>query len=127
MSDVLDPVALRVLERDLGRSAARDFAGRYLAELPARIARLHRAVRNGDVEEGYAAALSLSSTSGMVGAVVLARLARGFAAAARHGLGWPAARALGDLSAAARVTREELTTTLEATPPPSPVISPLSG
>jgi hypothetical protein len=127
MSAVLDPAALRMLEDDLGRTAARDFAGRYLAELPARIARLHRAVRDGDIEEGYAAALSLSSTSGMVGAVVVARLARGFAAAARHGLGWPAARALGDLAAAARVTRAELAATLTSPAPPSRQVSRLPG
>jgi hypothetical protein len=127
MSSVLDPGALRMLEDDLGRTAARDFAGRYLAELPARIARLHRAVRDGDIEEGYAAALSLSSTSGMVGAVVVARFPRGFAAAARHGLGWPAARALGDLAAAARVTCTELNATLSTPTPPSPVVSRLPG
>jgi hypothetical protein len=127
MSAVLDPVALRTLECDLGVEAARDFAGRYLAELPARVARLHRAVRDGDIEEGYAAALSLSSTSGMVGAVVVARLARGFAAAARHGLGWPAARALGDLSAAARVTRTELAATLGVTGSPSLTVCRLPG
>jgi hypothetical protein len=127
MSAVLDPGALRALEDDLGRTAARDFAGRYLAELPARIARLQRAVRDGDIEEGYAAALSLSSTSGMVGAVVVARLARGFAVAARHGLGWPAARSLGDISAAARVTCAELSTTLSTPAPPSHVVSRLPG
>jgi hypothetical protein len=127
MSDVLDPVALRMLEHDLGPDAARDFAGRYLAELPARISRLHRAVRAGDIEEGYAAALSLSSTSGMVGAVVVARLARGYASAARHGLGWPAARALGDLSAAARVTCAELATTLSVPAPPSAAVYRLPG
>ena len=127
MSAVLDPGALRMLEDDLGHRAAHDFAGRYLAELPSRIARLHRAVRDGDIEEGYAAALSLSSTSGMVGAVVVARLSRGFAVAARHGLGWPAARALGDLSAAARVTCSELATALAAPAPPSQMVSRLPG
>jgi len=127
VSAILDPVALRALESDLGPDAARDFAGRYLAELPARVARLHRAVRDGDIEDGYAAALSLSSTSGMVGAVVVARLARRFAAAARHGLGWPAARTLGDLSAAARVTRTELTATLRQPDPPSRAVYRLPG
>ncbi|MPV37981.1 hypothetical protein [Georgenia subflava] len=115
MSAILDPTPLRCLCDDVGPYAAKDFAGRWLDTLEPRVTRLRQAVLEGDVDESYAAALSLQTSSLMVGAELLARHAQVFARAALQGLGWPALRALAELTTTARMTTSELTDAMAAT------------
>lgn len=82
---VLDPDALRALVADVGDDAAACFASRYAEMLPVRLDRLAAALRDGDSEEGYVVALSLYSSSAMVGAAALTEAAYGAAVLLRAG------------------------------------------
>lgn len=71
---VLDPNPLLHLIEDAGAEVAEGFFQTYLQMLPLRTAKLSRVLFAGDQEATLDAVLSLKSTSGMVGAVRLARL-----------------------------------------------------
>lgn len=108
MTTIFDPGALVTLGRDLGDDAARQFATRYAAMLEERLRRLDDCVRSGEVEDAYAAALSLYSSSAMVGAQALARTAADVATALRHNTLEPAQYANAGLVVLAAQTREAM-------------------
>lgn len=108
MTAILDPGALQTLGRDLGDDAARQFAATYAAMLDNRVNRLDSSVATGDLEEAYVAALSLHSSSAMVGAQALAETAATVAAALRRRDPTPALRARARLAALAQQTRAAL-------------------
>lgn len=92
-AELVDAEALRDLARQVGVGAAADFAARYLEALPARLARLRAAALSRDSDGCLAAALSLRSSSAMVGAQPLAEAAEEYVVAARSGR-WPSLRTL---------------------------------
>ncbi|WP_127573462.1 hypothetical protein [Georgenia faecalis] len=84
-STTIDPGPLLALAADVGPDATRSFAQRYATMLPQRISRLQTAVLTGDLEDGFVAALSLHTSSTMVGAHHLAAEAQRLAALLRAG------------------------------------------
>lgn len=105
MTPIFDPGPLATLGRDLGDDAACQFAMRYAAMLEERLRRLDDCVRSGEVDDAYAAALSLYSSSAMVGAEALARTAADVATALRHNTLGPAQYAYAGLVTLAEQTR----------------------
>ncbi|WP_127131093.1 Hpt domain-containing protein [Georgenia sp. SYP-B2076] len=93
MSAVLSPGGLRDLGDDVGDDVAHGFAARYLSMLEGRVDRLRTAVEHDDAVTAHVAALSLHSSSTMVGADALAEVARSLTAYLRSGA-LSAARAL---------------------------------
>jgi hypothetical protein len=72
MTDAVDRAALCRLAEEVGPQGARQFAERYLRVLGERLERLRLAVATGDRPGVRDAALSLASSSTMVGAAPLA-------------------------------------------------------
>ncbi|MFJ4208470.1 Hpt domain-containing protein [Paenarthrobacter sp. NPDC089675] len=74
---LVDPAALSELRAELGgdESIVSNFVRNYVAMLPWRVARLHHALDNLDIEDAMDAVLSLKTSSHMVGAICLRRLA----------------------------------------------------
>ncbi|MGW9413038.1 Hpt domain-containing protein [Arthrobacter cupressi] len=73
---LVDPAVLRGLQAELGDASVIDaFVRSYVAMLPSRLARLHHALDTGDIAGALDAVLSLKTSSDMVGAVCLRRLA----------------------------------------------------
>ncbi|WP_347110080.1 Hpt domain-containing protein [Paenarthrobacter sp. S56] len=74
---LVDPTALSSLQAELGgdQSIVNTFVRNYVAMLPWRVARLHHALDNLDIEDAMDAVLSLKTSSSMVGAICLRRLA----------------------------------------------------
>ena len=74
---VVDHTVLTELQAELGGDPAiiHAFVRNYVALLPWRVSRLHRALDNLDIEDAMDAVLSLKTSSHMVGAVCMNRLA----------------------------------------------------
>ncbi|MFJ4170226.1 Hpt domain-containing protein [Paenarthrobacter sp. NPDC089714] len=74
---LVDHTVLTELQAELGgdHSLVSTFVRNYVAMLPWRVARLHHALDNLDLEDAMDAVLSLKTSSEMVGAVCLRRLA----------------------------------------------------
>ncbi|MEV7660564.1 Hpt domain-containing protein [Paenarthrobacter sp. NPDC089316] len=74
---VVDHTVLVELQAELGGDPAiiHAFVRNYVALLPWRVSRLHRALDNLDIEDAMDAVLSLKTSSHMVGAVCMNRLA----------------------------------------------------
>lgn len=76
MSGVINTTTLVELCEDIGTGATRDFIQGYLAMLDGRVRRLRDAVADEDLEAAQVAAMSLHSSSVMVGAEPLAEVAK---------------------------------------------------
>ncbi len=74
---LVDRTVLTELQAELGGDQAIicAFVRNYVALLPWRVSRLHRALENLDMEEAMDAVLSLKTSSHMVGAICMNRLA----------------------------------------------------
>ncbi|MFJ4028291.1 Hpt domain-containing protein [Paenarthrobacter sp. NPDC089989] len=74
---LVDHTVLTELQAELGGDHAivSSFVRNYVAMLPWRVARLHHALDNLDLEDAMDAVLSLKTSSEMVGAICLRRLA----------------------------------------------------
>ncbi|MFE4198369.1 Hpt domain-containing protein [Paenarthrobacter sp. NPDC056912] len=74
---LVDHTVLTELQAELGGDHAiiSAFVRNYVALLPWRVSRLHRALENLDLEDAMDAVLSLKTSSQMVGAVCMDRLA----------------------------------------------------
>ncbi|MEV7605050.1 Hpt domain-containing protein [Paenarthrobacter sp. NPDC089322] len=74
---LVDPSVLTELQAELGgdQSIVTAFVRNYVAMLPWRVSRLHHAVDNLDMEDAMDAVLSLKTSSHMVGATCMQRLA----------------------------------------------------
>ena len=108
MSAVLSPDAVRGLQEDVGDDAARGFVATFLAMLEARVDRVRAAVELDDAATAHVAALSLHSSSAMVGAHALAELGRALSAALRCGAVGPARALLPELMILAAATAAAL-------------------
>jgi len=75
---LVDRTVLIALQAELGGDQAiiGAFVRNYVALLPWRVSRLHRALDNADMEDAMDAVLSLKTSSHMVGAICMDRLAR---------------------------------------------------
>ncbi|WP_354512712.1 Hpt domain-containing protein [Paenarthrobacter sp. 4246] len=73
----MDRTVLTELQAELGGDQAiiTAFVRNYVALLPWRVSRLHRALENLDMEDAMDAVLSLKTSSQMVGAICMDRLA----------------------------------------------------
>ncbi|WP_422933890.1 Hpt domain-containing protein [Sinomonas sp. P47F7] len=104
---LVDPAALGLLAEDVGPASAAGFARDFAAMWPRRRAAIDLALGCGDFDAALEAALSLRTSSVMVGATRLAGLALRVEAALRANDGAAAAQLLapvarcGDLTAAA--------------------------
>ena len=76
MGGVVNQRAVLELCKDIGTAATRDFIYGYLAMLSGRVSRLRDAVAADDLEGARVAAMSLHSSSVMVGADPLADVAK---------------------------------------------------
>ncbi|MET4621640.1 HPt (histidine-containing phosphotransfer) domain-containing protein [Arthrobacter sp. 2762] len=74
---LVDPTVLTGLQAELGgdRSIVTRFVRNYIDLLPWRVDRLHHALNNLDMEDAMDAVLSLKTSSHMVGAICMRRLA----------------------------------------------------
>lgn len=74
---LVDPTVLTGLQAELGgdRSIVTRFVRNYIDLLPWRVDRLHHALNNLDMEDAMDAVLSLKTSSHMVGAICMSRLA----------------------------------------------------
>jgi HPt (histidine-containing phosphotransfer) domain-containing protein len=74
---LVDRTVLTALQAELGGDEAiiGAFVRNYVALLPWRVSRLHRALENRDMEDAMDAVLSLKTSSHMVGAICMSRLA----------------------------------------------------
>ncbi|MCD4852180.1 Hpt domain-containing protein [Arthrobacter sp. AK01] len=74
---LVDRTVLTELQAELGGDQAiiGAFVRNYVALLPWRVSRLHRALENLDMEDAMDAVLSLKTSSHMVGAICMNRLA----------------------------------------------------
>jgi len=74
---LVDPTVLSGLQAELGgdRSIVTRFVRNYIDLLPWRVDRLHHALNNLDMEDAMDAVLSLKTSSHMVGAICMSRLA----------------------------------------------------
>ncbi|WGM21643.1 Hpt domain-containing protein [Paenarthrobacter sp. OM7] len=74
---LVDRTVLTELQAELGGDHAiiSAFVRNYVALLPWRVSRLHRALENLDMEDAMDAVLSLKTSSHMVGAICMNRLA----------------------------------------------------
>lgn len=74
---LVDPTVLTELQAELGGDQAiiSTFVRNYVDLLPWRVDRLHHAVEKLDIEDAMDAALSLKTSSHMVGAICMSRLA----------------------------------------------------
>jgi len=74
---LVDPAVLIQLQAELGgdRTVVGAFVRTYVELLPWRVARLHHALNNLDIEDAMDAVLSLKTSSEMVGAICMRRLA----------------------------------------------------
>ena len=74
---LVDPTVLAGLQAELGgdRSIVTRFVRNYIDLLPWRVDRLHHALNNLDMEDAMDAVLSLKTSSHMVGAICMSRLA----------------------------------------------------
>ncbi|MEJ1115983.1 Hpt domain-containing protein [Paenarthrobacter sp. CCNWLY172] len=74
---LVDRTVLTELQAELGGDHAiiSAFVRNYVALLPWRVSRLHRALENLDMEDAMDAVLSLKTSSHMVGAICINRLA----------------------------------------------------
>lgn len=74
---LVDPAVLLGLQAELGGDASivTTFVKNYVELLPWRVARLHQSLVNLDMEDAMDAVLSLKTSSHMVGAVCIERLA----------------------------------------------------
>jgi HPt (histidine-containing phosphotransfer) domain-containing protein len=74
---LVDPTVLTGLQAELGgdRSIVTRFVRNYIDLLPWRVDRLHHALNNLDMEDAMDAVLSLKTSSHMVGAICMGRLA----------------------------------------------------
>lgn len=74
---LVDPTVLTGLQAELGgdRSIVSRFVRSYIDLLPWRVGRLHHALNNLDIEDAMDAVLSLKTSSHMVGAICMSRLA----------------------------------------------------
>lgn len=74
---LVDPTVLTELQAELGgdRSIVTRFVRNYIDLLPWRVGRLHHALNNLDIEDAMDAVLSLKTSSHMVGAICMRRLA----------------------------------------------------
>ncbi|WP_448070987.1 Hpt domain-containing protein [Georgenia yuyongxinii] len=108
MSEVLSQVALCALCEELGADAACSFAHRYLDLLEARVQHLTEALAGGDAEAAWVAALSLHSSSAMVGAQALAEVSRALATQLRAGALAAARLVLCEVAALATATARAL-------------------
>ncbi|MGR0158665.1 Hpt domain-containing protein [Paenarthrobacter nitroguajacolicus] len=74
---LVDRTVLTELQAELGGDQAiiGAFVRNYVALLPWRVSRLHRAMENLDMEDAMDAVLSLKTSSHMVGAICMNRLA----------------------------------------------------
>ncbi|HKU34678.1 MAG TPA: Hpt domain-containing protein [Paenarthrobacter sp.] len=82
---LVDRTVLTELQAELGgdQSIVTAFVRNYVAMLPWRVARLHHALDNLDLDDAMDAVLSLKTSSQMVGAVCLQRLATEFEVSVR--------------------------------------------
>lgn len=76
---LVDHTVLTELKAELGGDQAiiSAFVRNYVALLPWRVSRLHRALENLDMDDAMDAVLSLKTSSQMVGAICMDRLATG--------------------------------------------------
>ncbi|MFP3578788.1 Hpt domain-containing protein [Arthrobacter sp. fls2-241-R2A-200] len=74
---LVDHTVLTELQAELGgdQGIILAFVRNYVALLPWRVSRLHRALENLDMEDAMDAVLSLKTSSAMVGAICMNRLA----------------------------------------------------
>lgn len=73
---LVDPAVLHALRSELGdTSVTSAFVRKYVAMLPLRVSRLRHALDEGNMDDAVDAVLSLKTSSDMVGAVCLHRLA----------------------------------------------------
>jgi HPt (histidine-containing phosphotransfer) domain-containing protein len=74
---LVDPTVLTELQAELGgdQSIVSRFVSSYIDLLPWRVGRLHHALNNLDMEDAMDAVLSLKTSSAMVGAICMHRLA----------------------------------------------------
>ncbi|BCW43858.1 hypothetical protein StoSoilB5_10420 [Arthrobacter sp. StoSoilB5] len=74
---LVDPTVLTELQAELGgdQSIVNRFVRSYIDLLPWRVGRLHHALNNLDMEDAMDAVLSLKTSSEMVGAICMRRLA----------------------------------------------------
>ncbi|MET3902337.1 HPt (histidine-containing phosphotransfer) domain-containing protein [Paenarthrobacter sp. 4246] len=77
IDSLVDRTVLTELQAELGGDQAiiTAFVRNYVALLPWRVSRLHRALENLDMEDAMDAVLSLKTSSQMVGAICMDRLA----------------------------------------------------
>nr|WP_256871515.1 Hpt domain-containing protein [Paenarthrobacter nitroguajacolicus] len=76
---MVDPTVLTELQAELGGDQAiiSTFIRNYAELLPWRVERLHHALEKLDIEDAMDAVLSLKTSSHMVGAICMSRLATG--------------------------------------------------
>jgi HPt (histidine-containing phosphotransfer) domain-containing protein len=108
MGEVLSPVALCTLCDELGADAACSFAHHYLSLLDARVQHLTEALAGDDAEAAWVVALSLHSSSAMVGALALAEVSRALATQLRAGALAAARLAMCEVVALATATARAL-------------------
>jgi len=74
---LVDPTVLTELQAELGGDPTiiSTFVGNYVELLPWRVDRLHHALEKVDIEDAMDAVLSLKTSSHMVGAICMSRLA----------------------------------------------------
>ncbi|WP_120521510.1 Hpt domain-containing protein [Arthrobacter celericrescens] len=73
---LVDPAVLHGLDSELGDATVTSaFVRKYVAMLPLRLSRLHHALDERNLDDAVDAVLSLKTSSDMVGAVCLRRLA----------------------------------------------------
>jgi len=74
---LVDPTVLTELQAELGGDPTiiSTFVGNYVELLPWRVDRLHHALEKLDIEDAMDAVLSLKTSSHMVGAICMSRLA----------------------------------------------------
>lgn len=102
---------LHLLEESLDgeRALCRSFVCRFVDMWPERFRRIHEAVKTGHLENAMDAALSLRSSSMMVGAAQLGELTSGLVGTLEEGCNVTAARQLKALRLCGNRTADQLT------------------